>query len=149
SAIPTIKLAGERKEKNESTNSLQKHTNSTTSHRAGARRRRSVDSRAGPGDACVRIYNHQPFIPWTTCRHCARRSLSGWLARLDVQRDAALRVEPQDEGEGRFGRLCCPKHVDTRGSHWLAHASWSQPGHGHRWHAYRIRGLRPRLYAQD
>jgi hypothetical protein len=78
---PIIK---QKKEKNEPTDSIQKHTNSTTFHRAGAGSARRVDGRASHSNAQLRTYDQQSFIPWTTCRHCARRSLSVWLAQLDV-----------------------------------------------------------------
>src|SRR6266480_4606218 len=64
---------------NESTNSAQENTNPTPAHRTGARR---VDGRASPGNSQLRSYYRQPFIPWTTCRHCARRSLSVRLLNL-------------------------------------------------------------------
>jgi len=50
----------------------------TASHRTGAGYYRRVDSRAGPRNARVWYYKHQPFVP------CVSRLLSGWLAGLDV-----------------------------------------------------------------
>jgi hypothetical protein len=117
------------------------------SHRTGAGHANRVDGRTGPGNAQLRSYNQQPFIPWTTCRHCARRSLSGSRARFDVQGSPDV-VAPHD-GAWRFGRLCHPKHVSARGSQWVAHASGSQPDHRHIWSAHSLRGLGPHLYAHN
>jgi len=119
----------------------------SASHRTSAGYHRCADSRASPRNAQLRSYNRQPFIPWTTCRHCARRSLSRWPARLDLQ--GPLGLGPQDKGQGGFGRLYHPKHVPTRRSHWVAHAPWPQPDHRHIWSAHSLRGLEPRLYARN
>jgi len=87
------------------------------------------------------------LLPWTTCRHCARRSLSRSLARLDVQ--GSPDVVALHDGAWRFGRLCHPKHVSARGAQWVAHASGSQPDHRHIWSAHSLRGLEPHLYAHN
>ena len=67
---------------NESTDSVQKNTNSAASHRTVARRRR-----AGPRNVLVRSYNRRPFTPEQPSQHCAAHYVPGWLARLDVQRN--------------------------------------------------------------
>ena len=36
-----------------------------------------------------------------------------------------------------------------RGSHWVAHAPWSQHDHGNIWNTHSLRGLGPHLYAHN
>ena len=83
-SIASGKETLKRKKNNEPINLLQQNTNPTTSDRLSACRTLHVDTRAGPRNAQLQSRNRQPFIPWTTGRHCPRRSLPVWLAQLDV-----------------------------------------------------------------
>src|SRR5215471_9320318 len=78
---------------NESTNSIQKSTNPTTSHRTGAGR---VDGRSGSRNARVQFF-----------RYTARDGhLSGGLARLDVQGPPGLGSQVQ-----RVIRTCTSSRI--------------------------------------
>ena len=125
------------RKKNESTDSVKKNTNPTTSHRTGADRSRRVHSRASPRNAQLRSYHRQPFRP-SNGRYRARRSLSVWVARLDVQKQAAGVASPHKvRGDSD---VYVTDTRSRRGSHWVAHASGSQPYHGHSWRAHGVRG---------
>src|SRR5262249_12563285 len=123
---------------NESTDSIQKKPNPGTSHRTGADRARDVCTRAGTCNAQLRSYNQQRFVPWTTCRHCARRSLSFWLAELDMSGRPDLGAHHEDPG--RFRRLHNATHVRPGDAHWVAYPSGPEPYHGRSWGTYRVRG---------
>jgi hypothetical protein len=73
-----IKQKKERKD--ESTDSLQKNTNSTTSYRTGACRDRHIRIPASARNTAVRFHQRKLVIP----RHYDGRLLPVWLNRLDV-----------------------------------------------------------------
>ena len=84
---------------NETTNSVQKNTNSTTSHRTGAGRPSCVDTRAGPRNAGVRFYEPQSlapvpagYFPSGLLNLMCRSNLPDWLLMTRIRGDSDLYI---------------------------------------------------------